>query len=1056
MSGGGLEITQTSYNNDGKPASVSRWTGPNENTWLTTSYGYAANGAAAGVLSSKTEPNTAVTTYKNFVCNGMMPTTTLLPQIPGESFQMSTSQVWDTNNTCQGGVIASSTDVNGNTTTYDHNDPLWRLTQITRPDGGSTSYSYDTGSNYPWNTTVTTTVDTGVSTSTTAYYDGLNRVTEAATVEPYGGNDYVYTTYNTLGQVSTVSNPCRSCSSSGDPTYGLTTYAYDAINRVTQVTNPDNTFRTSTYSANAVETVDEAGITKIDLSDGMGRLTSVCEVTNQAQKSGNPFQPCGAFGQTGFLTTYTLSGLGQITNVQESQLQPRTFSYDALRRLTSETNPESGTTTYTYDYSSGSVNEKGDLYTRQRPAANGKSGTTTTTYTHDPWHRLTGVNYSDGTPTVGMYYDVAQSWEGTGPQNLKGNLTFAVAALGYASTAFGYNPMNQVNLEYQCTPQNCGESTIILNFGRNLVEDIKSMSDNAINESAGGASYTYTYDALSRLTNFSSNVSGALLTATGNAPYNALGELNSAALGNGIPRSLSYDKLGRPLTQNDGSNGSTYSYSLAYAGNGSVTAKNEAYDGSWVYGYDQFNRLVSSCREGSCPGSPAQAFSYNYDEYGNRWEQIVTGGANGPQPDYSFNNANNRITNAGIIYDAAGNETYDGTYTYSYDAEGRMTGVNGTSVTYTYDAFGHRVRKDVNGSTTDFVYDLAGRAIDAMNTTGGAWSQNWTNAYAGSTLVAENTNGTTYFYSTNWQGTVRVMTDPSQNIVAYCQNLPFGDGLNCTPAPPPVDFTGQILDSETNLTHFLYRQLSTGEGRWMTPDPGGIGAVNPANPQTWNRYAYVTDNPVSMTDTLGLDPNEGSGGSGSNANGCTANICVLVQMPTDAKATRVWVATPSYLDGLARFLWGEAHINTTPRTPIPPPMAELVTNMRARTTTFFATNKNGQLSLTQIVTRTDIATSARPGAGDPYTTDNIVGVSNRHAGQDAYGPAGAFIDTGDPRGRDIHGGGSGLPDPMAPYQGWVPTLGCTRGQNADVIGLGSTITSFQQANPDVAIPYVRE
>lgn len=51
----------------------------------------------------------------------------------------------------------------------------------------------------------------------------------------------------------------------------------------------------------------------------------------------------------------------------------------------------------------------------------------------------------------------------------------------------------------------------------------------------------------------------------------------------------------------------------------------------------------------------------------------------------------------------------------------------------------------------------------------------------------------------------------------------------------------------------------------------------------------------------------------------------------------------------------------------------------------------------------------------------------------AYGPAyGTFyITTGDPRGRDIHGGGSGLEDPFSPYQGWVPTLGCLRMQNQD-------------------------
>ena len=122
----------------------------------------------------------------------------------------------------------------------------------------------------------------------------------------------------------------------------------------------------------------------------------------------------------------------------------------------------------------------------------------------------------------------------------------------------------------------------------------------------------------------------------------------------------------------------------------------------------------------------------------------------------------------------------------------------------------------------------------------------------------------------------------------------------------------------------------------------------------------------------------------------------------------------------------------------------------------YTTDGKGKLTVTQIETRTDVVKGAKPGAGDPYRTHNVEGVSNRHAGDPAFGPRGAFIDTGDRRGRDIHGGGSGLPDPLAPEQGWKPTLGCTRGQNEDVTNLGKAVTEFKDAHPDVPIPYVRE
>ena len=52
----------------------------------------------------------------------------------------------------------------------------------------------------------------------------------------------------------------------------------------------------------------------------------------------------------------------------------------------------------------------------------------------------------------------------------------------------------------------------------------------------------------------------------------------------------------------------------------------------------------------------------------------------------------------------------------------------------------------------------------------------------------------------------------------------------------------------------LNRRYSAAQSRWITPDPAGLRAVNPSNPQTWNRYAYVMNNPLAMTDVLGLDP----------------------------------------------------------------------------------------------------------------------------------------------------------------------------------------------------------
>ena len=61
--------------------------------------------------------------------------------------------------------------------------------------------------------------------------------------------------------------------------------------------------------------------------------------------------------------------------------------------------------------------------------------------------------------------------------------------------------------------------------------------------------------------------------------------------------------------------------------------------------------------------------------------------------------------------------------------------------------------------------------------------------------------------------------------------------------------TGKERDAETSLDHSLYRYSSAAQGRWTSPDPLPGW---PEDPQSWNRYAYVRNNPLLLTDPLGL------------------------------------------------------------------------------------------------------------------------------------------------------------------------------------------------------------
>ena len=59
-------------------------------------------------------------------------------------------------------------------------------------------------------------------------------------------------------------------------------------------------------------------------------------------------------------------------------------------------------------------------------------------------------------------------------------------------------------------------------------------------------------------------------------------------------------------------------------------------------------------------------------------------------------------------------------------------------------------------------------------------------------------------------------------------------------------------DGESYSEHATFRQYSSTEGRWMSPDPYDV-SYDPSNPQSLNRYSYVLNNPFTLKDPLGLD-----------------------------------------------------------------------------------------------------------------------------------------------------------------------------------------------------------
>jgi RHS repeat-associated protein len=189
---------------------------------------------------------------------------------------------------------------------------------------------------------------------------------------------------------------------------------------------------------------------------------------------------------------------------------------------------------------------------------------------------------------------------------------------------------------------------------------------------------------------------------------------------------------------------------------------------------------------------------------------------------------------------------------------GRLTSVGTASsntniATYIYDAFSQRVRTVANSQTSDFIFDPAGRALDQIS--GTTWQRG--EIFIGGMHLGTYNNlvnpATTYFEHADWAGTVRARSSVTGASVETCTSLPFGDNQNCVGSDgSPLHFATLASDPESNLQHAWFRQYSTTSGRWTAQDPSGLAAVDLANPQSWNRYAYVRNNALALTDPLGL------------------------------------------------------------------------------------------------------------------------------------------------------------------------------------------------------------
>ncbi|MBV8874054.1 MAG: DNA/RNA non-specific endonuclease, partial [Metakosakonia sp.] len=110
----------------------------------------------------------------------------------------------------------------------------------------------------------------------------------------------------------------------------------------------------------------------------------------------------------------------------------------------------------------------------------------------------------------------------------------------------------------------------------------------------------------------------------------------------------------------------------------------------------------------------------------------------------------------------------------------------------------------------------------------------------------------------------------------------------------------------TGMGHTLWREFDSASARWTAPDPSG-GSMELANPQTFNRYSYVNNDPANQADPKGL-----RACGGNNGTPCTqtddykeVNGSELDQQTFNAAFMRYQVGrmVQGYID--ADFAWGD-------------------------------------------------------------------------------------------------------------------------------------------------------
>ncbi len=813
---------------------------PGHDLALTTTYGYDAYGNINHKTVSGSGINPKITTFDyTGAAKGRYPLVTT--RIVSDGADQTTLQHYDD----RFGTVTHVTDANGLTSSSQYNAFGQKYLQ-TSATGEKTHIAY----NWCKNITIhhsearyctTTTSQSGGYSKT--YYDQIDRVlrTESIGLGKGSGSTIVYKDkqYNlTTGQLVAESRPYYS-----DETAEWTTYTYDALERPKTITQPTGLESSVSYDGLTTTKIDVNGKRTQQTLTAEGKTAQVTDALDNTIDYS--YFADGNLRQTG--VTASTSG-GQ--TAAETPTSITTFSYDTLGNKTGMIDPDMGTWSYTYD-------PTGALQSQTN--ANGQ----TTTMTYDNLGRIKTRVEAEGTHR--WYYDSA-SGKGIGklhritsPGNYKKSFTYT-SDYGQVASVTEQLPASINSTATTAYTTRTSYDT----FGR--VATLTYPQADHFNPVI--VKHHYTRGALTRISN-----QAETLNYWEAQQADANGSLTSEKLGNGVTTTKNYDALGR-ITQiysgktNSGSDLQQLTYGFDGAGN--LTWRDDNNQLKENFEYDDLYRLkrIQSTYAGQViPGN-----THRYDGHGNITEKdgihysYKTGGDKGGvhavsqvgNQDYRYDSNGNLLSGSGKSY----------TWT-SFDKPAQIIGADG-NIRLTYNSERQRILKDGNKETTWYIGGGYERVKKKANnaeihkyylSAGGK-----TVAYitqhknSNSQWVAQNTR---YLLKDHLGSTQMVLDNKGQSLEQLSFSA-WGKRRGGGPLLGTLDlstilagiertaiklgFTGHEHDYEVGLVNMKGRLYDATTGRFISADPHIQAA---GDTQSFNRYTYVKNNPLSYTDPSG-------------------------------------------------------------------------------------------------------------------------------------------------------------------------------------------------------------